>query len=873
MQKSRWACLPLIGLLLVLTAPAWAAQAPTPEQVFGFRPGADHKLADYPMIADYFRKLAAAAPERMKIVEIGKTAEGQTQIMAIISSAENMKRLDRYREISRRLALSRGVSEDHARALASEGRAIVWIDSGLHASEVAHGQHAAELAYRLVTEESEEMRFIRDQVVLLQVPLMNPDGLNLVAAWYKKNVGTRYELADMPWLYHKHVGHDNNRDWYMMTQPETRNVARLLYQEWFPQIVYNHHQSGSLSPRIVVPPYDDPMNPNIPPLVMRGVHLVGDAMAARFARERKPGVVSRVSYDTWWNGGMRTAVYYHNMIGILTETALFRYATPKLYKPDELPRTLPNGLPYTEPSTFNPDPWKGGWWRLRDAVEYELTASLAVLDIGARLRQDWLLNIYGMGRAAIEAGEKGGPYAYVIPPEQWDPNAAIEMMRALRLGGVEIQRARSEFSADGRTFPVGSHVILAAQPFRSYVVDLFEPQKYPDLRVSPGGPPKRPYDITGWTLPMQMGVELKRIEKPLEAQLDPVDLPATPSVAAPAAGAEAYALGHRDNNFARAVNRLLRAGVPVWLTKEKFADNGRAHEPGTLLVAGGASTGPVLAGITRDLGLPVTALKTGSVSGALRLKAPRVGLYQSWVANMDEGWTRWVLEQFDFPYTTLHDADIRAGNLRARFDALVLPAQEFRSLLHGHVPGERGEREAERGSEPRVQRPEYTGGLGLEGALQLKQFVEDGGTLVALDAAANLPIQLFGIPVRNVLTGLRSEQFYAPGSLLRLEVNTGHPLTFGMKKDAIAFFMNSQAFEVFPGSSAKALAHYAQKDVLASGWLLGERSVAGRAAVVEAPLGKGRVVLVGFRCQFRAQPHNTFKLLFNSLYYAAAESQ
>ncbi len=874
MHKSRWTRLPLIGLPLVLAASAVAAQAaapPSPEQVFGFRPGADYKLADYPMIANYFRTLAAAAPERIKVVEIGKTAEGQTQIMAILSSPENLKRLERYREISRRLALARGLTEEQARALAAEGRAIVWIDSGLHASEVAHGQHAPELAYRVVTDESEETRFIRDQVVLLQVPVMNPDGLNLVAAWYRKNVGTPYELAEMPWLYHKYVGHDNNRDWYMMTQPETRNVARLLYHEWFPQIVYNHHQSGSLSPRIVVPPYDDPMNPNIPPLVMRGVHLVGDAIAARFARERKPGVVSRVSYDTWWNGGMRTAPYFHNMVGILTETALFRFASPRFYKPEELPRTLPNGMPYTEPSTFNPHPWKGGWWRLRDAVEYELTASLAVLDIGARMRQDWLLNIYRTGKAAIEAGEQGSPYAYVAPPDQWDVGSAVEMLRALRLSGVEIHRARAEFSADGRAYPSGSHVVLSAQPFRPYILDLLEPQQYPDLRQSPGGPPKRPYDITGWTLPLQMGVEVKRVEKRFEAQLEPVELPAATPAAAPEPGAEAYVLGHRQNNFARACNRLLRAGVPVWLAREKFADSGREFEAGSLVVAGGARAAEVLAAIARELSLPAAPLKALPSSGLLRWKAPRVGLYQSWVANMDEGWTRWLLEQFEFSYTTLHDSDIRGGNLRGRFDAVVLPAQEFRSLLLGHQPGEPPEREAERGREPRVQRPEYTGGLGLEGALQLKQFAEAGGTLVALDGAANLPIQSFGIPVRNVLAGLRSEEFYAPGSLLRVQVDTGHPLTFGMKKDAIAFFMNSPAFEVFEGATAKVLAHYPLREALASGWLLGERRLTGRAALVEAPLGKGRVVLIGFRSQFRAQSHNTFKVLFNSLYYSATE--
>jgi len=588
-----------------------AAQVPSPEQVFGFRPGADYKLADYPMMLDYYRKLAAAAPDRVRVADIGPTAEGQHMILAIISSSENIAQLDRYREISRQLALARGLSDEQARELARQGKAIVWIDGGLHASEVAHAQHSPELAYRVVTEETPEMHFIRENVILLQVPVMNPDGLNLIAKWYRQNVGTPYELAEMPWLYHHYVGHDNNRDWYMMTQPETRNVARLLYQEWFPQIVYNHHQAGPFPSRIFVPPFDDPMNPNIPPLVIRGVNLVGEAMTARLQKEGKAGAVSRMSFDTWWNGGMRTAPYFHNMVGILTETALYHYATPKFYKPEEIPRTFRDGVSALEPSTYYPDPWRGGWWRLRDPVEYMLTASLAVLDIGARRREEWLYDIYQMGKDAIRAGEKGGPYAYVIPPEQWDPGAGVTLINALRLGGVEVLRAKAELIADGKKYPAGSYVILAAQPFRAYVIDLFEPQKYPDLRLYPGGPPKRPYDITGWTLSLQMGVTVARVERPFTAELDLVELAPMPE--RPGEGV----LSRRENASFRAVNQALKAGKPVYVATEKFTGG----EAGTFIVGRAA---------------PAEAK-------ALTQRAPRIGLYQSWVANMDEGWTRTAL--------------------------------------------------------------------------------------------------------------------------------------------------------------------------------------------------------------------------------------
>lgn len=836
----------LLGLAIASLAQAQSAAVskpaprtiPTPEQSFGFRPGADYKLADYPMIVSYYRKLAAAVPERIRILEIGPTAKGQQMIMAIVSSRENLRQLDRYREISRRLVLTRGLTEAQARELARQGKAIIWIDSGLHASEVASAQHAPELAYRVLTEETPEMQFIRENVILLQVPVMNPDGLNLIADWYKTNVGTPYELADMPWLYHIYVGHDNNRDWYAMSQPETRNVARLLYQEWFPQIVYNHHQAGPFPSRIFVPPFDEPMNPNIPPLVMRGVHLVGDAMTTRFEKEGKAGAVSRMGFDTWWNGGMRTAPYFHNMVGILTETALYKYATPRFYKPEEIPKSFRDGVSAQTPSSSYPHPWLGGWWHLRDAVEYMLTASMAVLDIGARLREDWLYNIYQMGRWAIDAGEKGGPYGYVIPKEQWDPGSAAEMLSMLQLGGIEVQQAKAEFVADGKRYPAGSHVILAAQPFRAYVIDLLEPQKYPDLREYAGGPPKRPYDMTGWTLPLQMGVNVARVDKLFSAELEPVD-----TVPAPVRQGEGY-VSRRENASFRLVNQALKAEKPVWVAVQQFSEG----EPGTFIVGQAA---------------PPEAK-------ALKQRAPRIALYQSWVANIDEGWTRWLLEQYGFSYTTLHDADIRAGNLAAKFDCVILPQQEFRSLLLGNQPGDLPAEEFVNGPrEPIVQRPEYFGGMGLEGAEQLKEFVLSGGTLIAMDTASNLPIQLFGIPVRNVLAGVSNREFYAPGSLFHVQVTANDPLTYGLPKEIIAFFVNSPAFEAF--RDAKVLASYPQKDVLASGWILGEPRVAGRGAVIEAPLGKGRVVLIGFRCQFRGQPRATFKVLFNAIYSSTLE--
>src|SRR6266850_8073209 len=366
---------------------------PTPQSVIGWEPCADYKLATYEQIEDYFRKLAAAAPNRMKLVEMGKTAEGRTQVLAIISSEDNIRQLGRYKDIARKLALGkdgdRPLTDEQARALAHDGKAVVWIDFGLHSTEVAHGQTAPLMAFKAATDESEEMRVIRDQVIFLLVANMNPDGATMVASWYREHLGKPWE-GRPPELWHKYVGHDDNRDWYMLTQLETRNSAKQLYTEWFPQIVYNQHQTGPFPSRIFVPPFDDPMNPNIPPLVMRGVNLVGDVMTRRLDREGKRGAISRIGFDTWWNGGMRTAPYFHNMVGILTETALWRYATPHEYDAAKLPKRFRNGVPTDTPTTFYPSPWRGGWWRLRDAVDYIMSASLATLDVAARKRSDWL---------------------------------------------------------------------------------------------------------------------------------------------------------------------------------------------------------------------------------------------------------------------------------------------------------------------------------------------------------------------------------------------------------------------------------------------------------------------------------------------------
>ena len=859
-----------IALAAQLATPlALFAQVPRPADVFGFEPGADYKIADYTQIQDYLRRLDAAS-ERVRMIEIGKSAQGRPLLLLFISSEQNLRQLDRWRDIASRLALAKDVDDATARRLADEGRAIVWVDGGLHATERAHGQMTSLLAWKVATEESAEMRFIRDNVITLLMPVMNPDGLDLVASWYRQQVGTPFETTSPPYLYHHYVGHDNNRDWFAILQPETQAVARVLYTQWFPEIVYNHHQTAPPWTRIFVPPFADPVNPNIPPAVTAGVSLVGEAMIKRFADEGKDGAVSRVVFDMWWNGGMRTAPYYHNMIGILTETAQ-PSPTPAFWDPAQRPAVLDlygrgraGTVSTTDPSIQYPYPWKGGWLKFRDAMDYMVTGSMAVLNMGARHRTDWLYNIYKMGREAIAAGNAGGPYAYVIPPEQWDTGAAEDLVNIMRRGGVEVRQAGAAFSAGGRQFGAGSYVVYAAQPFRPYVLDLLEKQNYPDRRQYAGGPPEAPYDLAGWTLPMQMGVDVVRVDQSFTATTQVVDVARPAPGAVSGTGTFGYVLSAKSATGAAAVNRLLAAGEQVsWMLGEASI-NGERLDAGSAVIRTKAGTRERLDSLARSTGLSFTGILSAPSAELGALTRPRVAIYKSWDASMDEGWTRWLLERYGFPLDTLHDADVRRGDL-SRYHAIILPDQTAEEILNGHPNG--------------TMPTEYTGGLGVEGAAALKRYTEGGGTVLALDAASRFAIQQFGLPVRDVIGDLRSEEFYIPGSLVGLEVNPRSAVAYGMRERGVAFFVNSRAFEIVaparagekvaPPQAVDVVARYPSDNILRSGWALGEKEhLAGRAAVVHARLGQGDVVLVGFRSQFRGQPRNTFKLVFNTLFAA-----
>jgi hypothetical protein len=842
----------LTTLLAALTLAA-AAEVPSPESVLGFAPGADRKLADWTQIVDYFKKLAAAS-DRVRVEEVGRTTEDRPFLIVTVTSAANLTRSEEIRRANLRLADPRGLSPGDAQGLIAAGKTIVALNHGIHSTEVGPDQAAMETAYWLAHSQDPEVLEILDCTVILIVPSHNPDGAQRVVDWYRKSLGTSWEGREIPFLYNRYVGHDNNRDWYAFTQVESRLTAKHLYDRWRPQIVHDLHQMGTKGPRLFVPPYTDPWEPNVDPALIAATNDLGTHMAAQLLSEGKSGVVVNALFDGWTPA--RAYPYTHGGVRILSEAASARMATPIEVKREDLEA----GPRYdAKKASWNfPAPWPGGTWRLRDIVDYELAATRALLQHAARNRDYWVRNFYAVNRRAATRTDL---YAFVLPGEQKDPLATAKLVEILRLGAVEVHRARAPFEAAGRTYGAGSYVIQMQQPYSGFAKELLERQRYPDLRLYPGGPPIRPYDVTAHTLSLLMGVEATAVEKPFVADLEPIG-EVFPTPGRIEGRGRWLALGHKTGELA-ALGRLLQAGVPVRWATESFADAGRPFPAGTLLVP--ASARGILAPLTGELG--IRARGVDATPRAVVLSRPRVGLYQSWVPSMDEGWTRYVFDkQVGVAYETLHDQDVQKGGLRARFDVIVLPDQAPAQLLVGFAPGSMPE--------------EYTGGLGKSGAARLKDFVQEGGTLVTLDMASLFAIAELGLPVENALSRFKrpesgedhlaepASDFFCPGAILKTQVEGNGFLVQGLEAETPVWFESSPAFEA---SSSGVALRYPAADPLASGWLLGEQHLHGKAALVEVSVGGGRVVLFGFRPQYRGQSWATYIPLLNAIYSSAAK--
>ena len=846
----------------LVAAPAVHAQrVPSPREVLGFEVGADRTLADWGQITAYFSRLAASPAVRVDT--LGPTTSGQPFLAVAISHPANMRQLEAIRAREARLADPRGLSADDEARLVAEQPAVVLVSANIHASEIASSQMAMEFAWRLATNDTLQDALRR--VVVLLFPSMNPDGQRMVTEWYGRNLGTRWEGGPIPWLYHPYVGHDNNRDWYMVTQKETRLATDFLYRRWFPQVVYDIHQMGNEGMRIFVPPMVDPVNPNLDPLIVRGINLIGAQMSWALEQAGKQGVGDGVLYDMWWHGGFRSTPTRHNMIALLTEAASVRVATPIEQKPSDL-RGHSRGLPRYEQRVSFPNPWPGGTWRLRDIVDYELIAAEALVTFASRYREDLVRGFVRMGRRQVALGTAESPRAFVIPRRQHDPGATRALLRVLQVGGVEVH--------DGDT----AWVVRLDQPYRAHAKDLLEVQRFPAVERFPGGPVERPYDVAGWTLPLQMGVTVAASAAMPATRGGPLDSAAVMRCQAPSPGRGARSgrwrvLDARDTESYRLVFQALAAGRRVRMGTERLdrRENGTVIPAGSFYVEQRSRSDAVDASIGCRPSVDVIP-RTEAVS-----RAPRIALYKPWTASMDEGWTRWVLEQFAIPYASLTDSAVKAGRLRDHYDVVLVPDMSLRDIRNGMSAA--------------AVPPPYAGGLGQAGLVEIRRFVEEGGTLVLLDHSAELGTSELGVPV-NLTTvsgrgdsdgdamgasagGARTEALYAPGSVLRVLVDGSHRVTAGMPDTAAVYFTNSVTFDVPAGSSARVLLRYPGQgaDILLSGFLQGAQAIAGKAAAVEAPVGRGRVVMFGFRPQYRGQSHGTFRLLFNALLAGGSSGQ
>jgi len=846
--------------LALLTPPPSVAQAPTitaPERFFGFQLGADRQLARWDRIVEYFKLLERESPA-VKVVDLGPSTLGNPFLLVIVSSPENLARLEELRGINARLSDPRGVPESEIRSLVTRGKAVVIQTMSLHATEVGGTQMAPELVYDLASGTDEATRRILDEVITLVIPSFNPDGQIMVTDWYRQTVGTDYEGANYPSLYHTYTGHDNNRDAFQTNMIESQYMAKVMFREWIPQAYVDHHHMGSYGARIYVPPYAEPIRPAADPLVWREMSWYGAHVAYKEEEAGLSGVVNAAIYSGWGHFGFHWITPFHNIAGMLTESASARLASPLFIHPDQL-RGNTRGMPAYEEQTTFPNPWPGGWWRLRDIVERQKVSAWAVLDLAARNRETVLWNAYLKARRQTERGAAGSPTAYVIPAAQHDPLTAVALVNKLMVQGIEVRRAPAEFVHAGRVYGAGSYVVPMAQPKMGVIRWLLGRTHYPDNTYTrdADGNPIRPYDMAADVMAEFMGVRVDPVDGLRVDALEPVAAPVVPEGAV-RRGDGGYLLDGRENAAFRAVNLLLDRGVAVRRSDTTVAGGVRA---GDFLIADAPEAR--LAEVARVTGVTFHPFSRHADRPTHAVRRLRIGMYQRYYGgNMDEGWTRWLLEQWGFPFTSLKDAEIRAGKLASKYDVIILPADR--------TAGMTGQRESGgRGGQASDYPPEYRSGFGDEGVNALRAFVEEGGTLLTFAEAASLPIERFELPLRNVVADLPSREFWCPGSTLHAAVATGHPLAYGMPEDALAAFLaGSQAWEVVPtarNERVETIVRYPDRDLLQSGWLIGEAVIAKKAAMVSAQMGRGRVVMIGFRPQHRAQTHGTFKLVFNAL--------
>lgn len=805
----RWAAVLLV--ILVQDTPAT-----TPEAFFGHPIGQERTLFKYGKLVDYLKKLSTESP-RLQMVSLGRTTLGRDMVMAAISTPENLKAAARHREIAR--ALYRG--EGDADALTREGKAIVLFTMGIHSNEIMSSQMVAEMIYRLATGR-EEGQWLKD-VILLIVPSANPDGQEMIVEWYQKYLDTEFEGGPMPWLYHPYAGHDNNRDFFMFNLKESGPIADVMYRDWCPQVVVDFHQMGQAKARYFIPPYQDPPHPDVHPLVWREISAFSSKIAYELEEKGKSGVVWGEVYSSWFPSALAKAPWWHNQTAILFEAASCRIATPIRVEPNETDLRQRQNMP---------NPWKGGWWRPRDIVDYQLISGLSVLKTASQMRENLLRNMHFKAREQVGRARREGPFAYALPFRQGDRSAIRRMIRILEKGGVEVR----ELAEATPEFPAGTPIVFTAQPAYGYLRVLLEDRNYPDWCPSP-------YDVTGWALPAMLGVPVRKIDEPTAVKTRPW----SPSTEPVSFETGSWECGAECTDASRWINRCLAAGVEV--RRGSFGKVTASFEDPKTFEA------------CRD-GLDLRLAPSAPDADSAPIKAPVIGVYKPWQASMDEGWLRHTLDAFEFKYRTLEPKDM--ANLDD-LNVIILPDVEPSILIDGK---ERADGEKSDKKEPERYPPEYRDGMKKEGVERLERFVREGGTLITLDRSSRLAIDKFPIPVKNALGGVKKTDFNCPGSVMNAAFNDD-PLCAGMPRKGSFFYSGQVAFDTqlpFGETDRRVAAAFPEDRLLRSGYVLGENKVAGKPIVVEAALGKGRVVLFAFSPHFRAQTYGTFKMLFNAVW-------
>ena len=839
--------------------PPATAQVPSPEEFFGHQMGADRKLAHWDKLVEYY-ELIDAASDRVQVVHMGPSTLGEPFLSIFVSSPANLARLDDFKRMNAVLQDPRGHSQTEIDGAIANGKVVFVQSYALHSTEVAGAQSPAEIMYLFATRDDDEIHEILDNTISILIPAFNPDGVGIVNEWYDRWVGTEYEGASPPELYHHYIGHDNNRDAFMQNTVESRYGAEIMFREWIPQAFIDHHQMGPFTARIYLPPYAEPIRPGGDPLVWREMSWYGAHMAYRMEEAGFEGTVNAAIYSGWGHFGFHWITPFHNIAGMLTESASARLATPLYVHPDQLQGS--RQLPEYEAQTTFPNPWPGGWWRVRDIVERQIVATFSPLEIAARNRETVLRNAYNKSSRQIRRGLEGDVKAYVIPAAQHDPLTMTKMVNKLLLQGITIERAPAGFVHEGRVYGEGSYVVSLAQPKRGVIRWLLGQTDYPDNSYTrtASGDPIRPYDMSADVIAEFMGVRVDPVGTAVEADLTVVSGQIEPAGMVASTAPHGHVIDGTLNDAFRALNHLFAAGAPV----RRATEDGAGAKRGDFVVEAGAGT-ETLSEIAAATGVDFAALDGDASAISHPVTRQRIGMYQRYYnGNMDEGWTRWLLEDFGFEYTSLFDPDILAGDLYERWDVIILP-NDSKQMMLGPIQGAGGPR----GPDPAGTPPEYRSGFGEEGVAALDAFVKNGGTLVTFAQAGDLVLDEFDVPVRNAVAGMWGNEFWAPGSTLKVTVDTSSPFGYGMPEDALATYLaGGQVYETVPGarsSDVRRVVTYIDRDILQSGWLLGEEAIASKAAMVSVDHGDGTIVMIGFRAQHRAQTHGTFKLLFNAL--------